>query len=47
MSKKKGLKMSLIKNNEFYVNTPDDLWKLVEMHQLDYSVESDNKSDIA
>lgn len=34
-------------NNEFYVNTPEDLWKLVERHQLDYSVEGDTKSDIA
>lgn len=36
-------------NNEFYVNTPEDLWELVEKHQLDYSVEEacDTKSDIA
>ena len=36
-------------NNEFYVNTPEDLWELVERHQLDYSVEEacDTKSDIA
>ena len=36
-------------DNEFYVNTSEDLWELVEMHQLDYSVEEacDTKSDIA
>lgn len=32
---------------KFYVNTPEDLWKLVEQHQLDYSVESDTKSNIS
>ena len=36
-------------DNEFYVNTPDDLWELVERHQLDYFVEEtcDTKSDIS
>lgn len=33
--------------NEFYVNTPEDLWELVEQHQLDYSVKSNIKSNIA
>lgn len=34
---------------KFYVNTPEDLWKIVEQHQLDYSVEEtcDTKSDIS
>lgn len=36
-------------DQEFYVNTPEDLWKLVEQHQLDYSEDEacDTKSDIA